>query len=653
MTDTERFRPYPPADAAPAPGDDAESSSANWDLGSAWPGIWRHRVLIGGLLLILAEVIWKAHFLTHMYLRRDDFVNQDIALTSPLNWHYLSTVTDGHLSPGLRGITWVVVRISLYNWGLDAAVALAFVAAASLAALRLLRTLFGDRPVILIPLAIYALTPLTVPDLGWWWCAIESVPFQLAIFMMLNSHVLYVRTSRGRHLAAAAVWLVISMLFFEKAMLLPPLLLAVTAGFLMERRSWLGGAVLTLRRQWKGWLTYFALMVGYLIVFILAFLHAPAQPHLPTVATTWAFGWSLVKNSLLTGAVGMQWRWLPFVQDNLYATVAPSAAVVLVAELIALAVIAASVLIKARAWRAWAILLGWVIFADMVPILLGRVSLGKSPYYAELFGLQTRYVAEAACVLALCVGLAFLPVAGEESQPLRFALPSNPAFKGVAAAIVVVFVIGSVRSVQTYEDVTSSHQVRSYIANVEQALRLAPQRSTVIDQNMPLWVLGPYFGKYNLESYVIGTLAKNRHSADLHWITRPQGTLDNLRMFGSDGRLYPTAISGVYSVQRPGTGFRGCWHERKGRIVVWLQRTTSSSDVTLHLTYIWGSQASTVIVKYGTLVKPLPVLPGIHNAYLPVSGDVLSFVVTGLGTSRMYVCQSASGMLVPFGTPLR
>ena len=100
------------------------------------------------------------------------------------------------------------------------------------------------------------LTPLTVPDLGWWWCAIESLPFQLAIFMMLNAHVRYVRTGKSLHLGTACAWLVVGMLFFEKAIVLAPLAFAITAAFLMAQRSWLAGPVATLRQHRWAWFAY-------------------------------------------------------------------------------------------------------------------------------------------------------------------------------------------------------------------------------------------------------------------------------------------------------------------------------------------------------------------------------------------------------------
>src|SRR5262249_7060314 len=160
----------------------------------AW--LQRHQVALGGFVLIAAQLAWKAQILSHLYFTQDDFYNLDLASQSPLSWHYLTYVGIGHLMIGPRAIIWAVARISLYDWGLAASVVIVLQACSSLAALRLLRTLFGPRPVILIPLLVYLISPLAVPDLGWWSAALESVTLQLAIFMALNAHVLYLRTGR-------------------------------------------------------------------------------------------------------------------------------------------------------------------------------------------------------------------------------------------------------------------------------------------------------------------------------------------------------------------------------------------------------------------------------------------------------------------------
>ena len=67
-----------------------------------------------------------------------------------------------------------------------------------------------------------------------------------------------------------------------------------------------------------------------------------------------------------------------------------------------------------RAWRAWAILAGWLIVADIVPVLAGRSSLVPG----AVLGLSARYVWDATAILVLCLGLAFMPLAGAPG-PLR------------------------------------------------------------------------------------------------------------------------------------------------------------------------------------------------------------------------------------------
>ncbi len=148
--------------------DDAAARDFEWaDLRSAVDWLRNNRVLLTAVLLIIAELAWKAQFLSHMYFRQDDFHDLDLAIQSPFSWQYVTFIGAGHLIIGLRIVAWFLVTDSrTYNWGLASAITLAFVAAANVAGLRLLRMLFGDRPAILVPLLVYAFCPLTVPDLG-------------------------------------------------------------------------------------------------------------------------------------------------------------------------------------------------------------------------------------------------------------------------------------------------------------------------------------------------------------------------------------------------------------------------------------------------------------------------------------------------------
>lgn len=647
MSDNENLLPTPLPGTITEQRGDEPGWVPSADLSSVLGWLRQRQVLVAGVLLIVFQLGWKAHDVHHLYFYQDDYVNLDKALESSFSWHYLILIGDGHFFPGVRAVTWLLARGTLYDWNLDSALLLVLLAGASLAALQLLRTLFGERPAILIPLAIYLLIPLTVPDFGWLWAGIESLPFQIALFMALHSHVLYVRTSRTRHLVAASLWLVLGMLFFEKTMVLPLLLFAITAGYLMGTGSLLAGAIATLRTHRRAWLIYAVLTLAYAGLFYEAFHTQGSQLSTPpSTATALTFAWVLVRTTLLTGAIGGPWQWLP-APSKLYALAAPPTIGVWLAVLVAVAVVGASIWMRAKAWRAWAILAAWIVLADMIPVLLARLSSG----FAVIFGLETRYLADAACVLAICVGLAFLPVAGVPQQApatsglRRKAKVISPQWRYLAAAFVGVFAIGSILSVQAYERATTGAQAPiSYMANAEQAIKLSAQGTNVLNQAVPAQMVNFIFGNYALESHIIGDTDRGR----VRWITRPDGTIDGLRMFGSNGKLYPALISGVYSVHRKQTGFKECWPVRNDQIRVWLQGRTNVFDSTLRLSYIWGGGPGSVLVQYGRTEYQVNVRHGAHTAYLPVSGSVLSFTVAGLVGNDICVSGAAAGHLVPF-----
>ena len=615
------------------------------DLRPAAIWVRNHRVLLAGVALILVQLAWKAQFLGHLYFTQDDFYNLDLAIQSPLNLHYLTFNTAGNIVIGTQLIAWVLARISLYNWGLAASVVFVLLACSSLAALRLLRTLFGDRPVILVPLAVYLLTPLTVPDLGWWSAAMESVPLQLAIFMALNAHVWYVRTGRAWHLVAAVAWVGFGLAFFEKALVLPVVLFAVTAAFFAGGTSWLAGARLVLVRYWRAWLVYAVLAAGYVVLLAVSLRTSTIHPQAPSSAgSVLTFAWALVKETLLPAVFGGPWRWLPL-PSGAYALAAPPPALTWLALIAITLVVGASIVRRKIAWRSWAILVGWVVVADMLPVIVGR--LNYLP--AVTFGLETRYLADAGPVIAICFALAFWPSA--DRQTSRHATGRwNPLGQEgdwrMASALFGVFVFGSIWSVQAYENVTTGNVAKSYISNAEQAVKLVPQGTLVLDWPVPGGIVSPLFGRYANASAVIGNMARGKLEGQLHWITHPAGTIDGLKMFGPDGRLYPAKVDGVKSQARPAG--QACWPTRQGQIVVRFAAPTSIYAWELRIGYIWGPAApGFVLVQYGKSAQPLRVTHGLHSAFLPISGSSRTIVVSDLGSRVMCVGDVEAGALGP------
>src|SRR5579859_4977443 len=256
--------------------------------------IQHHQVLVAGLVLVAADLVWRAQILSHLFFRQDDFETLDLAFRSSLNVHYLTFIGSGDLMMGQRLLALMLSRVALYDWALASAIILVLFGASALAGLRLLRTMFGEHPAILLALALYLLSPLTVPAFGWWSSAVEEVPLQLAIFTALNAHVLYLRGRQKRHLAAAIGWVAFGLFFYEKGLVLPPLLFAVTAAYFAGGRFFLSGARLALSRYRTAWLSYAALLVGYSILLATSLGSAIAQPHVPhSIGTVARFSWSV------------------------------------------------------------------------------------------------------------------------------------------------------------------------------------------------------------------------------------------------------------------------------------------------------------------------------------------------------------------------
>ncbi len=620
----------------------------DWPELAAW--VRGRSVMLGGLALIVVQLIWKSFFLGHFYFWQDDFRFMELALRNSFNWKYLTYAEAGHLLPGAWAIAWVVARISLYSWPLAATVTVVMLAAADLAALRLLRTLFGNRPAILIPLAVYLLSPLTLPDIRWWSAAIETLPLQIATFMALNAQVHYVRSGRFRHAVAVAAWLLFGLVFFEKAVVLPLLLLGITSGFLMDG-PWLRAIGRCLVSYWRGWALQLAVLAGYLTVFAVSLHSSSSQPGIPgTSAGVFTFISDLVKSTFVPGAIGGPWQWFPS-GDAEYAYSAPPAALIWLSLIVAVSVIGASIWSRRGAGRAWAILAGWLVAADIVPVLVGRISeLGP-----KVLGLETRYVADAVPVLAICLGLAFWPVTGRPDTAARrwasgnLGNLANPGQLGrmAAAGVVGAFVIGSVWSAQAFQNVTSSLPDRTFIANARVAVADAPDGTVIADEPVPPGLVLGVFGRDADTSQVIGPMESAQATTRIRWLPRLDGTIDHLWVFGAEGRLHQAAVFGRASL--PLAAGQSCQQVSQGRAVVRFPAPTLSHTKVLHVTYLAATAVNGdyATVSYGKSSYLLTVRPGLHSAYFSVRGSADSVTVSGPAMAGLCLGDMEAGIVVP------
>ena len=564
----------------------------------------RYGVTVAAVILIAGQVAWKASFLSQFYFRQDDLHFTELSMQYGLSWKYLSYVGSGHLHPGVLLITWIMAKIALYNWGAATSLSLAFLVAASFACWRMLRTLIGNRPAILIPLSVYLATPLTFPDDSWWSSAVESLPLQAAIFLAVTAHVHYVRTGTYRHLIAATWWIAVGLFFFEKAIVIPVVLFIITAGFLEQGRFIHGclaepQALLARVGDLRGPRDRLSRRAAG----DAAAVHCQASTNFARHIDSFRLGpdYQDAPARVARRSVDMGARNKAVAYSN------PAIAMVWVAGCLAAAIIAASIALRYRAWRAWTILAAWVLLADVVPILLGRLATGS---FRQLLSLDTRYVADAAPLAVAAVALAFWPVVQSGDRAVaphhqdRF---TGSAWTRVGILVTSAVVASSLWSVVSYQKATHLANLlgRHYLSNAEASLMHQPAGTVILNEDMPQYVmLGIYYENYALESVALGPLTSRETAGHVRWTPHPSGNIDRLLMFNSFGSLRTAVVSGVGSLPHPQSP---CWPDRGGKIVVKFGRPSAPYSGILRLGYYVGhaSAGHVLSVKYGSEVRQL------------------------------------------------
>ncbi|MGW4791282.1 hypothetical protein ACWEPC_02550 [Nonomuraea sp. NPDC004297] len=563
-------------------------------------------VLAAGLVMVAAQLVWKFALVSRTYFRQDDFMFIARGLENPLSWDYLMRIDFGHLMPGAFAAHWAMGRLGVYNDVLAHAVTISLQAAAGLALLRLLRVLFGTRPAILVPLGFALLTPMTIPGLSWWAVAAETLPFQIALPMALASHVHFTRTGRMRHAVAAAGWTVFGMVFFVKAPFIPVLAFVLTLG-------WLGG-----RRLWRAWLLYLGVLVPYAAVFFSQLLtsvqltNETFHADLPSAEVAARSAWTLLTGSLVPAALGGPWRWQAIGVD--YALAATPVALMWVSGLVALAAVTVSVLWRRRAWLAWLTLLGYFLLADVVPIMLGRVEL-LGP---DLSGFELRYVSSTAVLVALVIGLAFIPVRDERRPWLRPAHRLRWSWTPVALAVAA----GSVWSVAAYADRPLGRDVESYVTTGARALARVPEGTVVLDTHVPENVVFPaFFYDYARHSKVLGPTAPHR----IAWTRQLSGPVADPMIFDGQGRLRPLRIDGVTIPSKA-----NCTPVGRDEVVFTLPVPVAAGEHTVQLSYLNGAE-TTLSVRLGLARSTVPAGRDLGTTYATVTGDGTELAVSALG----------------------
>ncbi|MFG1875103.1 hypothetical protein ACGFIV_09720 [Sphaerisporangium sp. NPDC049003] len=505
-----------------------------------WMAPLANPVLILGTLLVLASTGLRVPILRGAYFIEDDLLFVGDAYEHELTFDFLFRVHKGHLMPGALGLTWVESRLAAYDWLLVASVTLVLQALVAVLMFRLLWSLFGPRMGILLPLAVYLFCPLTIPAFSWWSAALNAVPLQLAMVLALAAQLRHARGEGTRHAWKALGWVVFGIAFSTKGVFVPLLLFALTTAYLrVDGTGWFTSVARELRGHWRLWGVHVLLMGGYTALYLSRQYTAPGEgAAVPKPGVAADLLGTLLGRTLPTGVVGGPLSWGPVPSTGGMAD--PSTFLVAAAWTALAVLVGATLLYRRRAARAWLVVAVYVVAVDAVPTVIARgTALG-------LVGAETRYVADAVVVFAVCLGLALLPSRGEP-DPYRRPLPAGtvvPLVTGLAAG---AYLTMSVVSIENFRQTLSGELVRTYLGNVRAALAKAPADTVIFSRPVPDSIVLPWNGSRRLSHHLLAPLASPALRARMR-VPEPS---DQAMVFDDSGKLVPVSVRADFAQVPP------------------------------------------------------------------------------------------------------
>ncbi|MFF5209423.1 hypothetical protein [Streptosporangium sp. NPDC000396] len=503
-----------------------------------WLAGLRNPVLLGAALLIAVSLALRVMVLRDSYFVEDDLLFVGNAYENDLTLDYVTREHKGHFMPGAIALTWVLSRIAPYNWLLVAAVTFAVQVLLGVLALRLLRILFGTRPAILLPLMPILFSPLTIPAFGWWSAAINAVPLQLVLVLAVTEQVRFARGEGARYGWRALAWCVAGMAFNTKGVFVTFLLFALTTAFLGDRRAgWVRSMFREARRHWRLWSTHVMALAVYTIAYLARMGTAPGEgASVPKPDVALELVSIMLGRTFPSGAIGGPLTWAPPTPTGGLA--GPSDFVVAVSWAVLAALVAITVFHRRRALRAWIILGGYLVFADAVPTVIARGG------FVALVGAETRYVADAVVVLALCLGLALLPVTGE-TDAYRRPLPAPSPLVLAAGLTAGAYLVLSVISIETYRETLHGDRVRAYLETAAAQLAAAPDNAVIYPSPVPADIVLPVNGERRLSTRLLAPLARPALQARM---AHPEPSHE-ARVFDRNGRLARMSVFGFFAAR--------------------------------------------------------------------------------------------------------
>lgn len=510
--------------------------------------------------VIIFSVAVRSVWLAGTWFKEDDLAYRYRANVFGLDLGFWFTRRDGHLMPGSLAQVWVLEKVFGAAWWPVVAWCAVLQIAAAVLAWRLFRSLFGERPAVLVLVVALLWNPISLDATLWWAVGMQFLPLQVAFFALVlcvrraisrypwtpisrqrlrSRAAIYERLEQlGPHLGAAglaAVVLAVALAFSEKSLLMAPFVVVLALA------APLAPGPARLADRFRSVLLPAAALSAVAAGWVVLYLNTPSNQvvsDFPAASLEQAqdAGWNLMSRTFVPSLIGGPWRWLQVGQTA--AVSIPTDVAVKLSMLLGIAVAAVTILRRPRVLWVWCSLLVYAITAVAALAMPGA---GRISILGPLAGQVPRYSAELVLPGLLVLGLATLRNIAEPSTACdRFELPAGLAHPGrqTAFAWTMAFavVVSSTVTSSKLADIQKNAPARAFSNAALESIASVTGDVELVRQAAPATVISPLFFPDNGTHVVLGPLSPRFVFPDV--LTDPH-------MVSADGRIVPARVDGV------------------------------------------------------------------------------------------------------------
>ena len=590
------------------------------------------KVTYAALALITAQVALRGWLVGHSWFLVDDFLFlSDIARNQDtVEWYF--RIHQGHFMPFSFVLAKIVGEIGAFNWTAAAVQIIVLQLLASLTCWWMLRTLFGNRPAILVPLAFYAFSPLTMPSVMWWAVAINQLPHHIASFGAIAAHVMFLRSTRWKPALLASAFLSLGFLSYTKTVLLPVVLVLLTLMY-FSRGSLPRRCYKSLRKYWKAWLAYSVVTTSWLGAYVYSnqdSVGGPRSSFLELASTS-------VLESFGTTLVGGPWTWSDFGAGPISFAAAPDLGIVASWLLISSSIVFIWAT-KERALRALG-LVGFYLSVSVAIIYLGRGYIVTLLGGASV-GRQVQYLSDSAPVVVLTIGLLLVPLTGavepirRRKRPILTWRPHPTLLTIVAAGLITGSVYSSIEVARPW---STNYIERSFTQAASH--NIVRDEPLFADVAIPDSVLFPLFAPRNLIRNYFAPLGTAVHTTN---------TGNDLKLFREDGSVVRAVPEGPIRTEVDPES--SCQFEvsKEARTIPIVPIANYPLWMAIEYT---SNMDATIPLEFGIYRKQVPIENGKHTLFLSTTGAYDSVTLRPLVGQKICVDNIKVGQLVAAAKP--